>query len=51
MEKKLNLNKDNELELMKILWEQEKVKLDLISKDEEKMKQKLEEMYRKNMVQ
>ena len=51
MEKKLNLNKDNELELMKILWEEEKIKLDLISKDEEKMKQKLEEMYRKNMVQ
>jgi hypothetical protein len=35
---------------MKCLWEQEKMKLDLIAKDEEKIKSKLEDMYRKNKV-
>lgn len=35
---------------MKTLWEQERMKLDLISKDEENMKSKLEEIYRKNKV-
>jgi hypothetical protein len=35
---------------MKCLWEQERMKLDLIGKDEEKIKSKLEDMYRKNKV-
>ena len=35
---------------MKCLWEQERMKLDLIAKDEEKIKSKLEDMYRKNKV-
>jgi hypothetical protein len=35
---------------MKCLWEQERMKLELIAKDEEKIKSKLEDMYRKNKV-
>ena len=50
MEKNLVKNKENELNVMKCLWEQERMKLELIAKDEEKIKSKLEDMYRKNKV-
>lgn len=42
MQKNMNLNKQNEINVMKCLWEQERMKLDLISKDEQKLKSKLE---------
>jgi hypothetical protein len=43
-------NKESEMNVMKTLWEQERMKLELIAKDEESMKSKLEDLYRRNRV-
>lgn len=48
MEKNIEKSKDREVQLVKTLWEQERMKLDLISKDEERLKHKLQAIYRKN---
>lgn len=48
MEKAVSQQKLSELDLMKTLWEQENAKLTNIMGDEQKTKQKLIHLYRKN---
>jgi hypothetical protein len=48
MERNIEKSKNKEVQLVKTLWEQERMKLDLISKDEERLKHKLQAIYRKN---
>lgn len=48
MGKALEGKKKDEMERMKVLWEQENAKLSSIVGDEERVKSKLIDLYRKN---